>query len=70
MKEFKIQRNDNGMWELSDATICYITQHLFEAGERYKETGFKALASHADELANRLYDGLDAVGYFDDIRNI
>ena len=68
MKEFKIQRNDNGTWELSDAAICYITQHLFEAGKQYREDGYMGLASHAEELANRFYNGLDAAGYFDNIR--
>ena len=67
MKEFKIQRNDNGTWELSDAAISYIIQHLYEAGKQYREECYMGLASHAEELAKRLYDGLDAAGYFDDI---
>lgn len=63
-----MKRLANGIWQISDEEMNTIICDLMQAEDHYIERGYPLVADGVREKMSKLYDELDAAGYYDDVK--
>lgn len=63
-----MKRQKNGIWKLTDNEMRDVCLAFMHSREWNNSEGYDALANEDDEYANTIFNTLDDVGYFDNVR--